>query len=48
MIETVTAQLPEELVRRVDAAVKNGSFPSRSDAFRKILEQYLDELSRIV
>ena len=43
MTETVTARLPDELVRRVDAAVKRGSFPNRSDAFRKILEEYLDE-----
>ena len=43
MTETVTARLPDELVRRVDAAVKRGSFPSRSEAFRKILEEYLSE-----
>ncbi len=43
MTETVTARLPVELVRRVDAAVKRGSFPSRSEAFRVILEGYLEE-----
>ncbi len=40
---SIRVRLPDELVRRVDAAVKNGSFPSKSDAFRKILEEYLDE-----
>lgn len=43
MTETVTARLPDELVRRVDAAVKRGAFPSRSEAFRTILEGYLGE-----
>ena len=43
MNETVTARLPDELVRRVDAAVKRGTFPSRSEAFRTILEGYLGE-----
>ena len=43
MTETVTARLPDELVRRVDSAVKRGAFPSRSEAFRTILEGYLGE-----
>ncbi len=43
MTETVTARLPDELVRRVDGAVKRGSFPSRSQALRVILEGYLEE-----
>ncbi len=43
MTETVTARLPDQLVRRVDAAVKRGAFPSRSEALRRILEDHLDE-----
>ncbi len=43
MTETVTARLPDELVRRIDAAVKRGAFPTRSEAFRNILEGYLGE-----
>ncbi len=43
MTETVTARLPDQLVRRIDAAVKRGAFTSRSEAFRSILEGYLGE-----
>lgn len=43
MTETITARLPDELVRRVDAAVRRGAFPSRSEALRTILEEYLKE-----
>jgi len=43
MTETITARLPDELVRRVDAAVRKGAFPSRSEALRTILEEYLKE-----
>ncbi len=41
MTETVTARLPDELVKRVDAAVKRGAFTSRSEALRTIVEEYL-------
>lgn len=41
--ETITARLPDELVRRVDAAVRKGAFPNRSEALRTILEEYLKE-----
>lgn len=43
MTETVTARLPDDLVRKVDAAVKRGAFPSRSEALRTILEEYLSD-----
>jgi Arc/MetJ-type ribon-helix-helix transcriptional regulator len=43
MTETITARLPDKLVRRVDAAVRKGAFPSRSEALRTILEEYLRE-----
>jgi Arc/MetJ-type ribon-helix-helix transcriptional regulator len=43
MTETITARLPEELVQRVDAAVKRGMFTSRSDALREIVEDHLRE-----
>lgn len=43
MTETITARLPDDLVRRVDAAVKRGAFSSRSEAFRTIVEDYLKE-----
>jgi len=43
MTETITARLPDELVQRVDAAVKRGIFPSRSEALREIIEDHLRE-----
>ena len=43
MTETITARLPDELVQRVDAAVKRGIFPSRSEALREIIEVHLGE-----
>ncbi len=43
MTETITARLPDELVKRVDAAVSRGAFPSRSEALRTMLEEYLKE-----
>lgn len=43
MTETITARLPEKLVRTVDAAVRKGAFQSRSEAVRTILEEYLKE-----
>ena len=43
MTETVTARLPDELVKKVDAAVKRGAFPNRSEALRTILEEYLGD-----
>jgi len=41
MTGTITARLPNELVQRVDAAVKQGIFSSRSEALRKIIEDHL-------
>ncbi len=43
MTETVTARLPDDLVKKVDAAVKRGAFPSRSEALRTMLEEYLSD-----
>ncbi|OLE89460.1 MAG: hypothetical protein AUF79_11935 [Crenarchaeota archaeon 13_1_20CM_2_51_8] len=43
MTETITARLPDELVQRVDAAVKQGIFSSRSEALRKIVEDHLTQ-----
>jgi len=43
MTETITARLPDELVQRVDAAVKQGIFSSRSEALRKIIEDHLTQ-----
>ncbi len=43
MIKAVTARLPDDLVRKVDAAVKRGAFPNRSEALRTILEEYLSD-----
>ena len=43
MTETITARLPDELVQRVDAAVKRGICPSRSEALRGIIEDHLRE-----
>ncbi len=43
MTETITARLPEELVKRVDAAVGMGAFPSRSEALRSMVEEYMKE-----
>ncbi len=41
MTETITARLPDELVRRVDAAVRGGAFSSRSEALRNMVEDYV-------
>ncbi len=43
MTETITARLPDELVKKVDSAVKRGVFPSRSEALRTIVDEYLKE-----
>jgi len=43
MTETITARLPDELVQRVDAAVKQGIFSSRSEALRRIIEDHLTQ-----
>ena len=43
MTETITVRLPDELVQRVDAAVKRGIFSSRSEALRRIIEDHLTE-----
>jgi len=41
MTGTITARLPNELVQRVDAEVKQEIFSSRSEALRKIIEDHL-------
>jgi len=43
MTETITARLPNELVQRVDAAVKRGIFSNRSEALREMIEDHLRE-----
>ncbi len=43
MTATITARLPEELVKRVDAAVGRGAFPSRSEALRSMVQEYMNE-----
>lgn len=35
--------MPDELVKRVDAAVKRGIFHNRSEALREIIEDHLRE-----
>jgi hypothetical protein len=40
LTETITARLPDELVRKVDSAVKKGIYQNRSEAMRTILESY--------
>jgi len=41
--EIITSRFPEVVVKKVDKAVSRGLFKSRSEALRKITEEYLKE-----
>jgi len=43
MTEVVTARLSGELLRRIDRLISEGHFRNRSEAFRAIVEGYLNE-----
>lgn len=43
MEEVITSRFPEAVIKKVDKAVSNGYFKSRSQALRKITEEYLKE-----
>jgi Arc/MetJ-type ribon-helix-helix transcriptional regulator len=43
MEEIITSRFPEVVVKKVDKAVSRGLFKSRSEALRKITEEYLKE-----
>ena len=43
MEEVITSRFPEVVVKKVDKAVSRGLFKSRSEALRKITEEYLKE-----
>jgi len=43
MTKVVTARLSGELLRRIDRLISEGHFRSRSEAFRVIVEGYLNE-----
>lgn len=43
MEEVVTARFPEVVLKKVDKAVARGLYKSRSEALRKITEEYLKE-----
>ncbi len=43
MEEVITSRFSEELVKKVDQAVSQGHFKSRSEALRIIIENYLQE-----
>jgi Arc/MetJ-type ribon-helix-helix transcriptional regulator len=43
MEEVITSRFPEIVIKKVDKAVARGVFKSRSDALRKITEDYLKE-----
>jgi Arc/MetJ-type ribon-helix-helix transcriptional regulator len=43
MEEIITSRFPEAVVKKVDKAVSRGYFKSRSEALRKIAEEYLKE-----
>ncbi len=43
MEEIITSRFPEVMVKKVDKAVSRGLFKSRSEALRKITEEYLKE-----
>ena len=45
VLRVVTFKLQEELLQKIDDAVKNGGFGSRSDLIREALEQYLKGLN---
>ncbi len=41
--EVITSRFPEVVIKKVDKAVSRGLFKSRSEALRKITEEYLKE-----
>jgi len=41
--KAIASRLSEELVKKVDRAVSEGRFKSRSEALRSIIEEYLTE-----
>ena len=43
MEEIITSRFPEVMVKKVDKAVSRGLFKNRSEALRKITEEYLKE-----
>lgn len=43
MEEVITSRFPEIVIKKVDKAVSRGLFKSRSEALRKITEEYLKE-----
>jgi len=43
MTKVVTARLSGELLRKIDRLISEGRFRSRSEAFRVIVEGYLNE-----
>jgi len=43
MEEIITSRFPKVVVKKVDKAVAKGLFRSRSEALRKITEEYLKE-----
>jgi len=43
MTKVVTVRLSGELLRRIDRLISEGHFRSRSEAFRAIIEGYLNE-----
>jgi Arc/MetJ-type ribon-helix-helix transcriptional regulator len=43
MEKVVTSRFSEEIVKKVDLAVSRGFFKSRSEALRKITEEYLKD-----
>ena len=43
MEEVITSRFPKVVVKKVDKAVSRGLFKNRSEALRKITEEYLKE-----
>jgi len=43
MDEVISSRFPEVIVQKVDKAVSRGYFKSRSEALRKIAEEYIEE-----
>ena len=41
-METVAAKLPPALVKAIDALVRNGEFPNRSDALRAAVRRFVE------
>jgi len=42
--EKITVRLPVHLIHAVDAFIKMGEFGSRSEAIRRALKKYIEEL----